>query len=1363
MLMHRNSLGTTVNVIFLAFCGHDSTLLLHNWHTSTLTPSPHHPHGKPSELYVGRYNYFLVNDLECCQGTVGKVTANKASDLPVQTQSLIINSNAATRATSTWNLPTCLTQTCNDCKQSVESCRCQSKERNNQRHGQGSHGGAAQSRAKQQGQQQGRRPSSNAPNRSGQQRSAQSAQSAQAAQQQRSAQSAQRPPMSPPAEKIAMLTEMGFSESQARDALLKCDNKVEQAVNYLVGGGAAEGGGGRPASDASRGQGPSRDSSRGKGGGGAGEGGGGGRAQAIWITQRTSAPQPMAPAAASPRMAPRDYARAAGSGRQQGSMSTTHPGQLPQDVPPIFPNPNSKQASPRLDAALPPTSSLAALTPPQSHPAQAPPARPASYADSARPAHERRNSSNGSGHNRRVQSPGSPSSAGPPLASSPADLMYCPECHVPASNPGPASPGAPQKRARVCARCNQEIPWPPSPKGKAERPEQTGPPPGFSNRSPSHRAGAPPLPIATQSPPQLQPHSAVQLDFHQPAQQPPAQLAQLAQHPEQQQQPGQTQLRVPAGQVGYAHPAGSTAPPGSENPRPPPPPQHAPPAQPEVPPQPQEGSAGPEASAEPKSPVWPAAAAMTGEVQTPGARRQQQESDPKDWLPPTPYKFSQLNFQEGSFLDVRDEVDKWVAGEVLRKNGDEVRIRFVGWDSKWDENINIVTEKSRFAPFGYFTQMQPGKERIRRVGDTVWCWVATQKGWYQGKIKIVDDQQVQVEYLVRRRFFQRWFHEKTGELRSEHPTEELLKVGQWFKGQAVEVRNAKTGEWEVSEIVQFNDKGTEALYCNVNNPEGFRDWVDLDESKGNVRVLGANIKETEAERKRKADDEKFRDEIKQAHALEIYDCARDGNCLFRAVGHQIYGDVNRHMEIRQKCFNYMEENRDYFEHYVAGESFDAYVKTMREQNVWGDHLELTALREMYNVNLKIYESGHGKSLSERSIGIDQGSLPLMLLSYHGGNHYNSVIDPHHPPPLGDGNDCSVNLRQLRKEAEAQEKHKAEEAKAKAIKEEQEKQRAKQSEKSVKRDERSPLANEEQEKQRAKQSEKSVTRDERSPLANARRNNNGSHQSPPAALASKKVRRKSSGKSSRQDIHSPNSPNSPNSPTSPGSSPKKHAPSPKRGLTEGDFSAVWDEAVRKNMEENGGYPSETLSSTQVLSFFEAVLERLCSRAEKRQQHNRARRPLQLKQDSREHLLQLALRCCQDLAPKRQQHSQQPSLTPVSPDLLGSQLNDAAVERARRDSLQSLDENEENSQLEPTKQGGAGDAGAGGPDHEWEVVHGEYYVSKEEFMAYFQQKVAQELNSLVHRAALLSIKVRTSEEDLSQETSQSEILRHKDSVY
>jgi hypothetical protein len=40
--------------------------------------------------------------------------------------------------------------------------------------------------------------------------------------------------------------------------------------------------------------------------------------------------------------------------------------------------------------------------------------------------------------------------------------------------------------------------------------------------------------------------------------------------------------------------------------------------------------------------------------------------------------------------------------------------------------------------------------------------------------------------------------------------------------------------------------------------------------------------------------------------------APDGNCLFRAVADQVYGDAELHVGTRQMCVDYIEAERDHF-------------------------------------------------------------------------------------------------------------------------------------------------------------------------------------------------------------------------------------------------------------------------------------------------------------------------------------------------------------------------------------------------------------------------------------------------------------------
>jgi len=66
----------------------------------------------------------------------------------------------------------------------------------------------------------------------------------------------------------------------------------------------------------------------------------------------------------------------------------------------------------------------------------------------------------------------------------------------------------------------------------------------------------------------------------------------------------------------------------------------------------------------------------------------------------------------------------------------------------------------------------------------------------------------------------------------------------------------------------------------------------------------------------------------------------------------------------------------------------------RQLGVHGNHVELQAITEIYSRPVEIY------ALDENPLNIFQGSYevdnPPIMLSYHFGNHYNSVRDPNKP-------------------------------------------------------------------------------------------------------------------------------------------------------------------------------------------------------------------------------------------------------------------------------------------------------------------------------------------------------------------------------
>lgn len=76
--------------------------------------------------------------------------------------------------------------------------------------------------------------------------------------------------------------------------------------------------------------------------------------------------------------------------------------------------------------------------------------------------------------------------------------------------------------------------------------------------------------------------------------------------------------------------------------------------------------------------------------------------------------------------------------------------------------------------------------------------------------------------------------------------------------------------------------------------------------------------------------------------LQVVSVEGDGNCLFRAVAHQIYGNEDFHNTVRQKCVDYMESEAEFFSQFVEGgkDMFPLYLRAKRLDACWGDDPEI---------------------------------------------------------------------------------------------------------------------------------------------------------------------------------------------------------------------------------------------------------------------------------------------------------------------------------------------------------------------------------------------------------------------------------------
>lgn len=188
----------------------------------------------------------------------------------------------------------------------------------------------------------------------------------------------------------------------------------------------------------------------------------------------------------------------------------------------------------------------------------------------------------------------------------------------------------------------------------------------------------------------------------------------------------------------------------------------------------------------------------------------------------------------------------------------------------------------------------------------------------------------------------------------------------------------------------------------TNSPPGRRDMSRIAPATGADRVTyslpassqsGRNSNINNKKASTTAEEERFRAVLKKERGLEIREQDGDGNCLFRAISLQVYGDPSMHGDVRKQCMDHMERDQEHFSQFVTGEPFLQYVARTRQDGVHGNNPEIQASSELFNRPIEVFTPENGSSpLNIFHAEYKTGDVPIRL-SYHDGNHYNAVIDP----------------------------------------------------------------------------------------------------------------------------------------------------------------------------------------------------------------------------------------------------------------------------------------------------------------------------------------------------------------------------------
>ena len=86
------------------------------------------------------------------------------------------------------------------------------------------------------------------------------------------------------------------------------------------------------------------------------------------------------------------------------------------------------------------------------------------------------------------------------------------------------------------------------------------------------------------------------------------------------------------------------------------------------------------------------------------------------------------------------------------------------------------------------------------------------------------------------------------------------------------------------------------------------------------------------------------------------DVGGDGDCFFKAVSHQLYGNPNNHFYLRGVGVQYLIHNPEQFIESNIEYSWQDYLQTMSNQGTWADAIIIQAVANCLNLSIHIIES-----------------------------------------------------------------------------------------------------------------------------------------------------------------------------------------------------------------------------------------------------------------------------------------------------------------------------------------------------------------------------------------------------------------------
>ena len=160
-------------------------------------------------------------------------------------------------------------------------------------------------------------------------------------------------------------------------------------------------------------------------------------------------------------------------------------------------------------------------------------------------------------------------------------------------------------------------------------------------------------------------------------------------------------------------------------------------------------------------------------------------------------------------------------------------------------------------------------------------------------------------------------------------------------------------------------------FCNEEN-------VRYDFRKAIIEKDEKKIK-TKAEKKENQLFSNLQKQLRERN-LKLVNVRGDGNCFFRAIAHQLYGDESQNQKVGEEAGQEIIKKSNRYRNFVAG-SFDKYVSNLSTDREWADSAAIQATSNVFRISIEILNASE-RIPSYTILPFDQDSVvePGTLLS-----------------------------------------------------------------------------------------------------------------------------------------------------------------------------------------------------------------------------------------------------------------------------------------------------------------------------------------------------------------------------------------------